>query len=1628
MTCASVLLLGACLSLQDWANSAENAGPGSSSRASSSAADRKKIVLIAGKKSHGPVGNGIHDYGWSVRLSKVMLDNSNVKDQVRVEYHLDGWPAEARAVEDADTIVVISDGRDGDQYEESLHLADDERVANVDRLMKRGCGLVTFHFSTFAPQKYAEKVLDWNGGYFQWETDGQRQWYSAITTAEAEVRVATPDHPVARGLESFKMREEFYYNLRFRSEESKAATSRRTPKESVRPIWEVPALPGRDRDGRVVAWVRQREDGGRGFGTTCGHFYENWKHDQFRKAILNGIVWTAKLDVPAGGVEARFYTHEEIEKQLAAERHQSIRVLLFAGNEAHKWHNWEKTTPAIRAALERDDRVKVEISHDIEDLAQKKLGDYQVILLNYCNWHDPRGLSDASKAAFVQFLKHGGGLVVVHFANGAFHFSLPMAEGSDWPEYRKIVRRVWDHHGKEGPKSGHDAFGQFAVRVANGKHAITDGLKDFDVTDELYFNQAGTEPVEPLITARSKVTGKDEPLAFAYEYGQARVFQTLLGHSEQTYETPEARELLRRAVAWAARRDVRPVDAHQPEASARADSGHATDPKPPLSDDSSLGKSTRESPYNAEFVTQLIAEARTSGDARRGAEVFRAPQFACLSCHKVGGQGATVGPELTAVANCLSPDLIVESVLWPKRQVKEEYVAHAVVTADGKIYQGYKTSEDDRELVLRDAATADPIHIAKSDIEERRVAGTLMPDGLAESMSRDQLRDLVRFLFELNREGGGAAEMITHAHRPATFPYVRAPLRPEHWTSWQHPVNRDRLYDFYAKEAEYFMKQPSVPALLPEFPGLDGGQLGHWGNQNEAAWADGRWNETHLGSLQCGVFRGAGVTVPRGVCVRLGDRAEVSACFNPDTLCYEAVWQGGFVTFSSVRHGFLDGLIMDGTALPRPDGRKPDRPFVYHGFYRSGRRVVFSYRIGDQEFLDAPWVEGGKFTRMVAPANEHPLAHLIRGGQAQWPQIVETRGTLGAGGPYVVDTITPPFDNPWKSLMFFGDHDFFPDGTAMLCTMQGDVWRVDGLDDKLDHVRWRRVAAGLHHAQGLVIADGQIFVLGRDQVTRLHDLNGDSEADFYECFSNAFTTSPAGHDFICGLERDAAGNFYTVSGNQGLLRISADGKRADVLATGFRNPDGLGLLPDGSLTVPCSEGEWTPASMICLVKSARSQADRVRSRAGSSHQPDASVRTNDAASSTSATTSALANVSGYFGYGGPRNGRPPDLPLVYLPRGLDNSSGAQVYVSSDRWGPLQGQLVHLSFGAGSHFLVLRDEVDGQPQGAVVPLAGEFLSGAHRGAFNPRDGQLYVTGMAGWGSYTPLDGSFQRVRYTGKPAQLPIAFHAYQNGVRVTFSQPLDRAIAAQPNGHFAQGWNYRYSAAYGSPEFSPRHVGMPGHDPLAIRSAHVQPDGRSIFLEIPELQPLNQLHIHMRVDSGPAHDLFATIHKLGEPFAEFPGYRPVTKQIAVHPILTDMAMSARAVPNPWRKTIRGARVITIEAGKNLTFSTKSFRVRTGESIQLVFKNPDVVPHNWVLAKPGSLERVGHLANKLVSDPEAAVRHYVPRSDDVLLYSDVVAPQSSFAISFHAPKEKGRYPYLCTFPGHWMVMNGQMIVE
>lgn len=824
-------------------------------------------------------------------------------------------------------------------------------------------------------------------------------------------------------------------------------------------------------------------------------------------------------------------------------------------------------------------------------------------------------------------------------------------------------------------------------------------------------------------------------------------------------------------------------------------------------------------------------------------------------------------------------------------------------------------------------------------------------------------------------------------------PRRRAPLNPAARPLYRHPVNRDRIYDFYAKQALHAMTLDPASERLAAFPGLDGGTDGHWGNQNEETWKGSGWSRMDLGSLQAGVFRGWGLTISRAVCVRLGERGEMAACFDPDTLSWRAAWTGGFVKIGSIRHGFMEGLQPAGerVALELADNEPAERgSFRYLGFYRQGARVFFHYVKDGAEWLDGAWCEDGKFVRTKTRVDAPEAAALTAPGAAQWPEVLETRGERGAdvaGLPYVVDTVKLPEATPWRSVFHFGDHDFFDNGDAAVCTIEGEVWLVSGLDDSLERVRWKRFAVGLHQPLGLKIADGVVHVLGRDQITRLLDLNGDGEADRYECFSNVYETSPAGHDFITGLQRDREGRFYFASANQGVCRVSADGRELEVLATGFRNPDGLGLGPAGEILVAAQEGEWTPASMVAEVK-----------------------------------------PGGFYGYGGPKPGLPERTPpVVWLPRALDNSCGGQVFVEGEKWGLPPGTPVHLSFGTGAAFAMIRDTA--RPgQAGVVPLPGDFASGAHRGRFHPADGQLWVTGTAGWGTYTPEPGCLQRLRHTGRKFLAPVGFEARENGVLLTFNAPLseeEERAAVKVKNWFAQAWSYRYGPAYGSDEYSARQPGEAGHDALEITSAHLVRERRAVFLEIPQLLPADTIHLFSRGLKMLSQDVFLTAHELAPPFTEFPGYRVIAKTGPAGDAAS--VLGERPLPVPWEEGAPG-RAVLVRATTGLQFEQKELRVRAGERISLSFENPDVVPHNWVLAAEGSVERVVDLANRMIVEPGALARHYVPDSRDVLVHTRLVEPAASTVIHFNAPDKPGSYPYLCTFPGHGMVMRGVLVVE
>jgi type 1 glutamine amidotransferase len=222
----------------------------------------------------------------------------------------------------------------------------------------------------------------------------------------------------------------------------------------------------------------------------------------------------------------------------AAETENGIRAVIVTGVD-WKGHIWSETSPMLRKILEQDGRFRIHIVENPSFLASSELFEFDEIVLHFKNY-EPLDQEAKVKRNLAAFVKQGKGLVVVHYASGAFE---------DWPEFRNLVGRC--------QKTRHDKRGPFTVKIAGGNHPITKGMNDFQTDDELFIELRGDRPIDVLATARSVITGEDHPMAFAFEYGLGRVFHTTLGHDVRAITMPGTAELIRRGAAWAAGRGLR---------------------------------------------------------------------------------------------------------------------------------------------------------------------------------------------------------------------------------------------------------------------------------------------------------------------------------------------------------------------------------------------------------------------------------------------------------------------------------------------------------------------------------------------------------------------------------------------------------------------------------------------------------------------------------------------------------------------------------------------------------------------------------------------------------------------------------------------------------------------------------------------------------------------------------------------------------------------------------------------------------------------------------------------------------------------------------------------------------------
>ena len=464
------------------------------------------------------------------------------------------------------------------------------------------------------------------------------------------------------------------------------------------------------------------------------------------------------------------------------------------------------------------------------------------------------------------------------------------------------------------------------------------------------------------------------------------------------------------------------------------------------------------------------------------------------------------------------------------------------------------------------------------------------------------------------------------------------------------------------------------------------------------------------------------------------------------------------------------------------------------------------------------------------------LDSLTHGGPPRWPGEVLTTSEAGPQeGAFIADNFPLPIHNPWQSWMRPGGFDFTPDGkAAIVATWNGDVWRVDGIMAPAPSpLSWRRIASGLFQPLGVKFRGDDLFITCRDQLALLRDLNADGEIDFIQNFNNDHQVTEHFHEFAMGLQIDAAGNFYYAkSGRHALdsviphhgtlLKISADGSRTDILATGFRAANGVCLNEDGTFFVTDQEGFWTPKNRINHVK----QGGFYGNMFGYTSVTDTS-------------DSAM------------------EQPMVWITNDKDRSPAELIHVPKQAWGSLGGSLLNLSYGTGRAFIVTNESTGTGWQGAVceLPLPA-FATGIMRGRFG-LDGALYTCGMFAWAGNATGPGGFHRIRRTGAAAHLPLAIHASKGTLTVSFSEPVD-PTSVKPEAFALKTWSLKRSANYGSSHHNQQI--------LAITAARLSEDALTVVLDIPDLAPTHcyELNTSLRAQGGMKFErsIHGTIHQL----------------------------------------------------------------------------------------------------------------------------------------------------------------------
>ncbi|HEV7347917.1 plastocyanin/azurin family copper-binding protein [Telluribacter sp.] len=620
-----------------------------------------------------------------------------------------------------------------------------------------------------------------------------------------------------------------------------------------------------------------------------------------------------------------------------------------------------------------------------------------------------------------------------------------------------------------------------------------------------------------------------------------------------------------------------------------------------------------------------------------------------------------------------------------------------------------------------------------------------------------------------------------------------------------------------------------------------------------------------------------------------------------------------------------------------------------------------------------------------------------------------------------------------------GGLSVLPDGRLAASTRRGEVWMITNPYMKGNgRPSFSRFAYGLHEPLGLLYRGDHFLVSQRGEVTKLVDTNNDGQADIYDSFArwplsgnyHQYSYGPVpmpNGEMIVTLNLDWIGHGASQSKWRGwMLKLSEDGKLTP-WATGLRSPAGFGSF-QGDIFYTENQGDWVGSGRMTHLEKGDFAGNPEGLRWSDSPGSPVKLKAKDVPDTGEPLYDVAKRVPGI---------KPP---AVWFPHTLMGISTSDFKEDTTRgaFGPFEGQMFVGDQGHSKIMRVDMEKVNGVWQGACFPFREGFQSGLIRLVWG-LDGSLFVGQTSrGWSATGKSPFGIQRLVWTGKTPFEMKSIRSMPDGFEVTFTLPADKATASDPASYQLNSFTYKYHHNYGSPIINAKEMG--------IKGIVVSEDGLRARLVV-DTDSLRKGYIHeLKAEGVKSNDGLSLLHTFGYYTLNeiAPGEKatlPVMTASAatsVHaghtmPAANNTSTSAAAaaasakrlttMPADW--TNGPDQVVTLGTKPGLKFDAPEVRVKAGSRVKWVFNNDDDMLHNCVITKPGTANQVGEAALTLgLKGPEM---QYVPESANVIYHTNILQPETSEAIYFVAPKQAGDYTYVCTFPGHYIVMQGKLKV-